>query len=224
MTASLAAAPRPTAPVRPTRSLRRPSALPPPRAAAAAAELLVGPLGRGRRIAVELELRGEPVLLRHELLALDARFDAARVGILRVRPHDGHAFELRQLLLDLREVLAHHDRVDLRALGVLIRQDHELVRSGLGEAGSDGAALGLGALAVGDDPGAEGREERQVAREHTELAVHAGRRHLVDGREQRPPARRHDLELNPVAGHGCDQLLPVSFCAFSLASAMLPTM
>src|SRR5262249_14962227 len=100
----------------------------------------------------------------------------------------------------------------------------ELIRSSLGEPGPDGAALGLGPLAVSHDPGPQRREKGKVAGEDTELSVHAGRRDLIDVREERPPAGCHDLELNPVSGHGYGQLLPVSSCACSLASAMLPTM
>ncbi len=60
-----------------------------------------------------------------------------------------------------------------------------LFRPGLGEPGAHRAALGLPALPVGHDAGAQGREERKVPRQHAELAVDARSGDLVHACRER---------------------------------------
>src|ERR1019366_615877 len=164
-------------------------------------ELFERTLRRRRRIAVELEFRRDPVLASDEHGALQSGFDFALVAALGSGCDDGNALELRELLLDLGQILSHEDGIDLRALGVLVGEDDELVGARLGEAGADGAAGGLVALPVRDEPRSQCCEERQVAGEHAELAVDARSRHFVDARREGATARRDDLELDLVS-HG----------------------
>jgi hypothetical protein len=141
--------------------------------------LLVRAHRRGRRVAVELELRGEPVFSRDEDLAPGTRF--RRLGLsLRVGGDDRHALDLDELLLHLGEISTHEHGVDLRSLRVLVGEDDEPVGARLGESLADGATFRLAALAIRHDPSAQRREQRNVTGQHPEFPSHARRRHLVD--------------------------------------------
>ena len=91
------------------------------------------------------------------------------------------------------ETNAHH--IDVVALGHLVGEEQRAVVLDFDEAVGDRELLLFAALVVGDDAGAQRGEQRQVPRQHAELALHARR-----GRPRRPaslqrePVRRDDLE------------------------------
>ncbi len=77
--------------------------------------------------------------------------------------------------------------VETLLVRVVFREDEELVWTGFGEAGADGAGLRFVALAVRHEARADGGDDGQVARQHAELTLHARRRHFVDGRREGLP-------------------------------------
>src|SRR5581483_12157289 len=72
--------------------------------------------------------------------------------------------------------------LDVDLLGVLggIGEDHDVVVEDLEEAAGDGERDLLGAALEDQLAGRERRHERRMTREHGELALDAGRDHLVD--------------------------------------------
>ena len=111
--------------------------------------------------------------------------------------HDGHALELRELLLDLAELLADEDRIELLPLGVLVGQDDELVGPRLGEAGADGAPRRLAAHAGTRrcpvrSAARSGRWPGSTPNSPLTLGAVTSSTLAVSAR----PLRRHDLELD----------------------------
>jgi hypothetical protein len=128
------------------------------------------------------------------------RLDLRCLPALGLGGDDGHALTLRELLLDLGEVFADDDGVDLRSFRVFVGQNDELVRACLGKPRSDGTPRGLVSLPIRDDARSKRRQERKVARQDAELPLDAGGCDLIDADGKCATARSDDLELYLV-GH-----------------------
>ena len=162
---------------------------------------------RWRRVTVELELRGTPQLLLDQLVV------GGRLGSV------GELFDLRVHVFELR---AHHHRVDLVFRDEAIGQNIGVVVRHFDEAPSHraGAVAAFAFSFPADDAGLHRRQQRDVTRQHAELALDAGRGQLVDLLLQGSAGGSHDLQQDRVGSHH----QPLSVSALALTSSMPPTM
>ena len=186
-------------------------------------ELFVRPLRRGGRIAVELELRREPVLARDE----DSR--CARASISAASPPLASVATMGTPSSFASCCSTSPSSLRTMTGSSCARSAYSSVRmtslSGPASAkpGADRDRFVSAALPVRDDARSQRREQRQVTRQHAELAVDARRGHLVDaGRERaaRAASRSRAGSCRPSRSRPW----PSASAPAALASSMLPTM
>src|SRR5262249_8309668 len=135
-------------------------------------------------------LSAEPLLEFDEL-------PATRVGEL--------ALPGIELLVDLLELEADLDDVDVLLAGEPVREERRRVVSDLDVPVGDRELPLLTAHVARHEPRPKGRNQRQMTRQNAELAGDARRGNVAHPFAESNPGGRHNLELN-ILGHACPRL------------------